>query len=171
MLMKRSLVLLLVSLGIVAAVAVSLGFYWPFSHNHEVLVLPGTVEVHELRLGSKVGGRVAEVNIREGDVVDAGKVLLRFEAPELQAQRDQLASKVASAQAEYEKAKIGPRQQEKDEAEWAMKAAEARQRRMAVGWREEEKSQAKDDWKAAEADRDYAEKNYNRIKEIKDVSQ
>src|SRR5439155_19027109 len=81
------------------------------------------------------------------------------------------AAKLASAQADYEKAKSGPRQQEKDEAEWAMKAAEARRERMNKGWRAEEITQAEDDWKAAEADLDYAKKNYERFKEAKDVSQ
>src|SRR5262245_49571108 len=168
--MKRSLVMVLVGLGIVAAVAVSLGFFWPFSNNHKVLVLPGTVEVHELRLGSKVGGRVAEVNVREGDVVDAGKQLLRFDAPELQAQRDQFAAKVMSAEADYEKAENGPRPQERAEAKKAMEAAEARKNRMDKGWREEEKEQAEKDWDAAKADLDYAKENWERTKAARDVS-
>jgi len=170
MAMKRSLVMLLVVLGIVAAVAVSLGFYWPFSHNHDVLVLPGTVEVHELRLGSKVGGRVAEVSVREGDVVDSGKPLLKFDAPELQAQRDQLAAKVTAAQADYEKAENGPRPQERAEAKKAMEAAEARKNRMDKGWRDEEKEQAEKDWEAAKADLDYAKENWDRTKATKEVS-
>jgi multidrug resistance efflux pump len=168
--MKRSVVVLLVGLGIVAVLAVSLGFYWPFSGNHRVLTLPGTVEVHELRLGSKVGGRVAEVNIREGDVVDASKKLLRFDAPELQAQRDQFAAKVMSAQADYEKAENGPRAQERAEAKKAMDAAEARKNRMEKGWREEEKEQAEKDWEAAKADLDYAKENWERTKSTKEVS-
>jgi multidrug resistance efflux pump len=168
--MKRSLVMLLVGIGVVAAVAVSLGFYWPFSRNHNVLVLPGTVEVHELRLGSKVGGRVKEVVIREGDVVDAGKPLLEFDAPELRAQRDQLAAKLASAQADYEKAENGPRPQERAEARKAMDAAEARKKRMEKGWRDEEKEQAEKDWEAAKADYEYAKENWERTKAAKEIS-
>ena len=37
------------------------------------LVLPGVVEVQEVRLGSKVGGRVREVHILEGDRVEPGR--------------------------------------------------------------------------------------------------
>ena len=53
------------------------------------LRLPGVVETQEIRLASRVGGRVAEVAVAEGDEVIAGQVLVRFEAAELEARRDQ----------------------------------------------------------------------------------
>ena len=168
--MKRSLVMVLIGLGVTLTVAVSLGFYWPFSHENGGLTLPGTVEVHELRLGSKVGGRVAEVFVREGDTVDEGKPLVRFDAPELKAQREQLAQRLAAAKAELEKAESGPRPQEKDEARWAKAAAEQRKKRADAGWRDEEIEQAKDDWEAADADRESAQKNFERMQKIRDVS-
>src|SRR5437879_1122469 len=85
---------------ILAAVAVSLGFFWPFSGSRKTLRIPGTVEVFEIRLGSKVGGRVAEVYVLEGQEVEANRELLRFEAPELNAQRAQLEQRLASARLE-----------------------------------------------------------------------
>jgi len=74
--------------------------------------LPGVVETQEVRLGSKIGGRVAEVMVREGDMVSPGQLLVRFEAPEMVTQRQQQEGRVAAAEAELEKAKNGPRAEE-----------------------------------------------------------
>src|SRR5438093_402268 len=78
--------------ALLAAVLVALGFFWlplPFRPRSESLRLSGVVEIQEVRLGSKIGGRVAEVLVIEGDIAQPGQVLVRFEAPELEAQRDQ----------------------------------------------------------------------------------
>src|SRR5262249_13573190 len=129
---KRTLFL---GLGVIVIVAASLGFYWAFGRDRHVLKIPGTVEVQEIRLGSKVGGRVADVHVREGDTVEAGAKLITFEAPELTAQRLQLEQKVRQARLDYKKAMDGPRPQERAEAEAAWLAAKARWDRMESGWR------------------------------------
>jgi multidrug resistance efflux pump len=151
---------------VVAAVAVSLGFFWPFSGSGKQLRIPGTVEVFEIRLGSKVGGRVAEVYVKEGQEVNAGIVLLRFETPELDAQKAQLEQRLAAARLEFKKAKDGPRPQERADALAAMNAAKARLDRMNEGWRKEERQQAEDELAAAKSDFDYAEKNFERIRKL-----
>jgi multidrug resistance efflux pump len=160
---KVSIIVLAAILG---AAVVSLGFFWPFSHSHDTLKLPGTVEVQEIRLASKVGGRVKEVYVKEGDTVEAGTELLRFETPELQAQRDQVAMKLQAAKADLLKAENGPRAQEKAEAKALMDMAQARWERMKTGWRDEEKQQAVDDWKSAVADMDLAQNNFDRLDKL-----
>src|SRR5947209_4909917 len=117
---------LIISALVVVAIAVSLGFFWPFSGNGKQLKIPGTVEVFEIRLGSKVGGRVARVSVKEGQEVDAETELLRFETPELDTQRAQTEQRLAAARLEYKKAKDGPRPQERADALAAMNAAKAR---------------------------------------------
>jgi HlyD family secretion protein len=161
---KRSLFVV----GILAAVtvAVSLGFFWPFGRNGKELILPGTVEVQELRLGSKVGGRVASVSVKEGEEVPEDQELVRFDAPELEAQKVQLVQKLAAARAERDKVHAGPRPQEKDEARAAMEAAKARRDRMEKGWRKEEKDQAEADLSGAKADLELARKNFERIEKL-----
>jgi HlyD family secretion protein len=160
---KTSIIVLAAILG---AAAVSLGFFWPFSRSSNTLKLPGTVEVQEIRLGSKVGGRVKDVYVKEGDTVDAGTELLRFDCPELQAQRDQVAMRLKAAKADLLKAENGPRPQEKAEAKAMMEMAQARRERMKIGWREEEKQQAVDDWKSAVADMELAQNNFDRLEKI-----
>ena len=149
--------------AVVAPVAVSLGFFWPFGADPNRLVVPGTVEVQEIHLGSKIGGRIADVFVHEGDEADAGKELLRFDAPELAAQRDQLVHRLDGAKADLLKAENGPRKQEIEEAKAAMEAAKARQDRMINGWRDEEKRQAKYDLDNAQSDLDLAQKSFDRF--------
>ncbi len=103
---------ILIGIGLAASIAAALGFRWLLRERGAELRLHGTVEVQEVRLGSKVGGRVAEVLIREGSLVRAGQVLVRFEAPELEAQLIQQRSRLAQKEAELEKAVNGSRPEE-----------------------------------------------------------
>jgi multidrug resistance efflux pump len=148
---------------LMTAAAVSLGFYWPFGDNHGGRRYFGVVEIQEVRLGSKVGGRVAEVLVQEGQRVEAKQELIRFDVPELQAQRDQAAAKVEAAQAALDKAIAGPRKQELEAAAAAHAAAEARFERIQAGWRKEEKEQAQSDLEAATADLQLTRDVFNRI--------
>jgi len=146
--------------------ALSAAFFWPFSRNRKELVLPGTVEVFEVRLASKVGGRVEAVLIREGDEVDANTELVRFEAPELQAQIEQTEAKLANARANLLKAENGPRSQEVDEAKAQADSATARNQKMITGWRDEERKQALFDKNTTEADLELARRNFDRVKKL-----
>jgi multidrug resistance efflux pump len=113
------------SLVLLAAVAVTLGFFGPFRSRGETLRLPAVVEIQEVRLGSKIGGRVAEVLVMEGDVVEANQLLVRFEAPELEAQYEQQQARVDMALAEWAKAVNGPRPEEIRQAKSEVETADA----------------------------------------------
>src|SRR5207248_2176186 len=145
--MKR-LTILLVGLALVGAIAAAV-WLWPHGRG-QVLRLPGTVEIQEVRLGSKVGGRVAEVFVREGDVVSAGKVLVRFDTPELLAQRDAARQRgtASSSQSAYEAAVAN-----RDRARGRARSAQARWDWMQRGNRPEEIA-------AAQAELDRAEAHY-----------
>src|SRR5262249_50652203 len=81
---RKIIIVLLVALLIITG---GLAAFWPFRSRH-VLRLPGVVEVQEVRLGSKIGGRVEAVLVQEGDVIYKNQPLITFEAPELRNQRD-----------------------------------------------------------------------------------
>jgi len=157
--------LILTGLAVVAAV-VSLGCFWQFGSSKAQLRLPGTVEVQEVRLASKVGGRVADVMVREGQIVKPGQELVRFDMPEMEAQREQMQAKLVAAEADLRKARNGPRYPELDEARAAAEAAEARLSRLVKGWRDEEKRQARADLETAEADLVQAQKEFARIESL-----
>ena len=58
--MKR-LIRVAIILALVVVAGGAVWYFGPFRRNGNVLTLPGTVEIQEVRLGSKVGGRVAAV--------------------------------------------------------------------------------------------------------------
>jgi len=142
--------------GVAALAAVGGLAFWVvpawFAARPTELTLHGVVEQQEVRLGSKVGGRVAEILVGEGGEVYAGRPLVRLALPELEAQRDRLQAQHAAAVAERDKAEAGPRDEEKAEARAAVAAAEARLALAKKRWRDEEVAQARHDLDVAEAD-------------------
>lgn len=67
----------------------------------------GTIRpVHEIALASKLLAKVAETNVRAGDTVKAGDVLVRLEDADLKARRQQAEAAVAAARALRDQAKI-----------------------------------------------------------------
>src|SRR5437764_12917692 len=118
MTVKKVLTVILV-VGLLAVAGGAAWFFGPFHNHNNHLRLPGTVEVQEVRLGSKLGGRVLSVSVREGERVLADRELVRFETPELDAQCEQLKAKLAGAEADLRKAREGPRLEEKAEAKGA----------------------------------------------------
>jgi multidrug resistance efflux pump len=153
---------------VLAAVAAGLGFFWPWGTRADVLRLPGVVEIQEVRLGPRVSGRVREVLVQEGDTVEAEKVVVRLEAPELKAQHEQAVARLHDAEALLDKAHRGPRQREKDAAEALVRAAEARLERLEKGNREEDKRAAEADFKAAEVDLQLAREQMDRARRLLD---
>jgi multidrug resistance efflux pump len=151
-------------LGLVFLISggVGLGCWWVWRPQVEVLRLPGVVEMQEVRLGSKLGGRVAEVKTAEGKIVEAGEVLIVFDQPELRARREQLLAKLASAEAELDKAKKGPRDEEIESARAAAESARARFQRMKAGSRAEEVRQARSELEMAEDDLRLARQDFDR---------
>jgi HlyD family secretion protein len=162
--MKR-LAIILVGLALVGSIA---GAVWLWPHgNGKVVRLPGTVEIQEVRLGSKVGGRVAAVLVHEGDVVPAGTLLVRFDVPELLAQRNAARQRLAATEADLQKALRGPRDEEIAEAKALADAARAKFEMMKTGFREEEKRQAKSELEAAQADLRQAEEEFTRESQLR----
>lgn len=152
---------------VLAGIAAGLGFAWPFGKRDDVLQLPGIVEIHEVRLGPRIAGRVKDVLVTEGDPVKEGQPLVVLEVPDLEAQRKVLEARAREAQADYAKANAGPRQQEKDAARAAVAAARARLERLEKGPREEEKRLAQSEMYANKADEQQAREEYNRERRVR----
>src|SRR5262249_31751512 len=139
----------LLALLVISALIAAVGFFWPFG-NGNFLVLPGIVEIQEVRVGSKIGGRVGEVLIGEGVIVSRKQKVVVLEAPEMENMRDQLKARVQAAEAEVQRTDYGARIEEKRAAQAAADAAKARYDKTAKGWREEEKRWAQSEYEAAE---------------------
>jgi multidrug resistance efflux pump len=122
----------------------------------------GLIKEQEVRLASRIGGRVAAVHVQAGQQVEAGQVLVTFEAQELTARRDQAQSRLAAAQAALERGKHGPLSGELEEAKAAAAGARARYERVQAGVRPEQKRQAKDDLDDALAAQRHADEDFAR---------
>ncbi len=124
--------------------------------------LHGVVEIQEVLVGSKVGGRVAETLAAEGSLLKAGDPIARFEVPEWEARRAQAEARAKAAAAELERARTGPRTEEIAAAVAASEAARARVALLRAGTRPEVIAAAKAELDAAAADLKFAEEEHAR---------
>jgi multidrug efflux pump subunit AcrA (membrane-fusion protein) len=156
---------LVTGLALLGVVGVGLGFFW-FHHRPDTLHLSGVVEIQEVRLGSKIGGRVDRINTFEGEVAQPGQALVYFAEPELEAQRDQALGNLQAAEADLEKARNGPRAEEKQAAQQAMDAARAHWELLKAGSRPEEIREARSQLASAEADLTLCRQKYERTRQL-----
>jgi HlyD family secretion protein len=98
----------------------------------------GTVEARTISIGSRTGGRVKEILVREGDRVAAGQPLLSLEKGDLDAQRLQAQAQLEQAQANLEKLEKGSRPEEIEEARAKARTAVAAFEEAKHGARSEE---------------------------------
>jgi len=151
------------------AAALLIGVIWAvsawFAHRNRY-EYSGTVETREIQIGSKVGGRVTEVGVEEGQIVRAGTVLVRFECDELKAQRAQAEAALQQAEADADKMMRGNRPEEIAQAEASARAQRAVFEEAKNGPRRQEIEQAQADYKAASADATNAKIFYGRMEKL-----
>ncbi|HYQ46668.1 MAG TPA: efflux RND transporter periplasmic adaptor subunit [Polyangiaceae bacterium] len=98
----------------------------------------GTVEARTISVGSRVGGRVKEVLVREGEPVRAGQILVTFEPGDYPAQLMQAKAQLAQYEANLDKLKQGARPEELAEARARAMTAKAALAQAVQGSRPEE---------------------------------
>ncbi len=128
---KRMLGLAVVVIALVLLIAYS---QW----RPESRKVSGFVESDQIRLGSRVGGRVAEVLVEEGRRVTAGQVLIRLEPYDLQARLQQAEAELAARQAALDEKQRGFRPEEIKQAEAHYQTLLARLALREAGPREQE---------------------------------
>src|SRR4030081_595009 len=84
--MNRKRILLIAAAALIIVAVVS---HANWLHRDTSLQGSGTVEARDIRVGSKIGGRIDKVFVREGDTVQPGQVLVTFDDKELQASLEQ----------------------------------------------------------------------------------
>src|SRR5947209_5110153 len=117
--------------GFLLAAAAGTALYAAWRQRDTVLEGSGTVEARDIRVGSKIGGRIAEVRMREGDFVQPGQVLVTFDDQELKAALEQ-------SRANFQKMTRGYRPEEIAEARAAAEQAKAEYEEKKNGYRPEE---------------------------------
>ena len=143
--------------GVVGAAAGLTGYLvWSADKPPQPLRLPGTVEVQEVRLSSRVGGRVVALGAREGETVTPGRAVVTLEATELEARRDQVVGQLAAATAALDRARTGATPETRAAANAAVASAEAHLARVKARSRPQEVDQARHELNALLAEAEFA---------------
>jgi len=140
--MKRKILIL--AAVVIAGLAVA-GVYAGWFRKDNSLQGSGTVEARNIRVGSKVGGRILQVLVREGDRVQPNQTLITFDDKELEATLQQ-------SRASAEKAQRGYRPEEIEEARAAAEQAKADYDMHLRGYRKEDIAAAQADYDRTNAD-------------------
>lgn len=121
--MKRPLIIL----AVVVVLAIAGGIFWKTETGADAapLVFYGNVDIREVSLGFRVGGRVQSVLKDEGDPVKAGEILARLDDEPYQHAVAQSEAQVALATARLAELKNGSRPEEIAQAREALAAADA----------------------------------------------
>lgn len=124
--MKRKRIAIVAAVLLVLATAGWLVFGRGGEDEGGAIEASGTVEATEADLGFQLGGRIATIDVREGDAVQPGRVLARLDAAELDARRAAAEAQVKAARALLLELERGARPEERRQAEAAESAARRR---------------------------------------------
>jgi multidrug resistance efflux pump len=126
----------------IVPVLVLAGLAWYGWHRWRLAHAPyewsGTVEAHTISLGSRAGGRIQNVLVKEGDRVKPGDVVVVLEPGDWPAQLQQAEAQVAMTQAALDKLQAGARPEEIAAAKARAQTAQAALQETTAGTRPEE---------------------------------
>ncbi len=158
---------LFIVLGVLVAIGLAVAILVPFSRSRSTAPqYAGSVETREIQVGSKIGGRVTQVAVEEGQAVKAGALLVRFECNGLRAQRAQAQASVLQSKATLTRALHGNRPQEIQQAIATAEAAKAAMQEARNGPRKQEIAQARAALAADEANAADAAADFDRMQKL-----
>ena len=146
--------------GLAALIVIWL--FWQQARAPDFIV-SGFIEADQIRVGSQVGGRVAEVFAEEGDRMQQGEVLFRLEPFDLEAISAKADSNLAAAQAEYARLTAGFRPEEVQQAYARWERAGAILEKAVAGPRPQEITIAREQLRSARAASILAESEFIRL--------
>ncbi|MBP7936736.1 MAG: efflux RND transporter periplasmic adaptor subunit [Phycisphaerae bacterium] len=153
-------------LAVLAGLGVLGWLYWQ-QHKPQALVVSGFVEADLIRVGSRVGGRVAEVSVVEGQQVKAGTPLFRIDPFDLQEQLKQAEAELAASQADHARLKAGNRPQEIEQARAKFNRMNAIHEKLLAGPRPREIEIAREELNRAKAGLELAESEHERVESLR----
>lgn len=122
----------------------------------------GFLEADEIRVGSRVGGRVKEVRVEEGEAVSAGQLLVELEPYDLLEREKEAVATLAQREADYLRMKSGFRAEEIAQAEAKSNQAKAYYDKLKAGPRKQEIEAARGRLQVAQAELLLARQNFTR---------
>ena len=154
---------------LVAAAAVTLilaGLLVWSQHRREPLKVSGFIESDEIRLGSRVGGRVARVHVTEGQAVRVGEALVELEPFQLRELLAQARGELARVQAELDRVTNGFRVEEIAQAKAKVDQLEATLRKLVKGPRDEDIATAEKQLELAQAQWKLTKLKHDRVESL-----
>lgn len=131
------------------------------------LKVSGFIESDEIRLGSRVGGRVQAVLVQEGDRVRIGDTLVELAPYQLLEQKTQAEALLAEATAEHDRLVAGFRQEETAQAKARLDLWTATVAMLENGAREEDLAAAQAQTELAQAQLELAELKHKRAETLR----
>ena len=117
-----NIMLAIVGFATVVLIVALIGF---LALDREPDVIQGQMEVEEYRVSGKVPGRILQLRVKEGDLVEAGDTLAIIEAPEVDAKMAQARSAVDAASAIEQMTQNGARKEQVQAAAQLLEQAKA----------------------------------------------
>jgi multidrug resistance efflux pump len=154
------------ALGATVAAVVLISLLVYSQQRHVPLKVSGTIEADEIRIGSRVGGRVARVRAVEGQAVKVGDPLVELEPFQLRELLAQAKAQLGQAQAELERVTNGFRVEEKAQAKAKHDQLDAVVRKLVKGARDEDLATAESQLELAEAQMELAKLRHQRIESL-----
>jgi len=133
---KRRLIYIFFIIAALVSVTV---FGWMAVKPGELLI-QGEIEATQVKVASKLVGRIKTIHVKEGDSVKKGQLLVTLDSPEIEAKMRQ--------------------------AKAAKKAAKAQKTKAYTGLRKEKIRQAYNVWQQAKAGNKLAQKSYERVRRL-----
>ncbi|MBI1309846.1 HlyD family efflux transporter periplasmic adaptor subunit [bacterium] len=134
--------------------------------RHEPLVVSGTIEADDVRVGSRVGGRVARVLVEEGHEVAGGDALVELEPFDLREREAQARQTLAAADARLQKLTTGYRSEEIEQARALRDEAAAALDELRNGPRPQEIAAAEAQVRLAQAELKNAKLEHDRVESL-----
>jgi len=147
---------------LVAGAAIAAWLYWT-QQRPRPLVVSGFIEADQIRVGSRVGGRVAEVFAVEGQRLRKGDPLYRLEAFDLEERLARAEATASAAAAELTRLRAGYRPQEVQQARGRRDRLAAVLAKARAGPRRREIEIAEQKLKVAQANLELAESEHRQI--------
>lgn len=141
--------------------------YWRQSREVPPIVT-GFVEADEIRVGSRVGGRVADVLVDEGSRVKVGDVLFRIDPFDLNERLIEAEAQASAARAELQRLQQGFREEEIAQAKAKSDQAGATLQKLVAGPRQREITIATERAKIAQANLDLAQIEFDRVTRLRE---
>jgi HlyD family secretion protein len=156
-------------IGIVAIVVALLVGLVYYSQSRPVPNrVSGFIEADEIRVGSRLGGRVLAVHVVEGQRVKQGETLVDLEPFDLLQREQEAVQSLAGIEADYQRLSAGLRVEEVAQAKARYEQFQARYDLLVAGPREQEIEAARGRLQLAESEQVLAQQNYDRSKRLID---